>query len=146
MSYLRRLKLKWSDLTTIKKQAGLSDGRDCDAKQRQLSAIIILSGVNCLFLGDLFRLPFADIRKRQAAFFLNIFAWVFTTVIVIVGAWPVFWVREQRGLGLQQRRRENGGPVASRLTGRLIPAPFQPTASRGNVDENVNILAKDAIG
>ena len=104
MSYLRGLKLKWSDLTTIKKQAGLSDGRDCDAKQRQLSAIIILSGVN--------------------SFFLNIFAWVFTTVIVVVGAWPVFWVREQRGLGLQQRRRENGGPVASRLTGRLIPVPF----------------------
>ena len=33
----------------------------------------------------LFRLPFANDRKRQAAFFLNIFAWVFTTVTVIVG-------------------------------------------------------------
>ena len=39
----------------------------------------------------LFRLPFANDRKRQAAFFLNIFAWVLTTVAVIVGAWPPFW-------------------------------------------------------
>ena len=37
--------------------------------------------------------------QEAGGFLLNIFAWVFTAVAAVVGAWQAFWVREQRGLG-----------------------------------------------
>ena len=53
----------------------------------------------------LFRLPFANDRKRQAAFFLNIFAWVLTTVAVIASMAAIL-VHEQRELGLYVLEKE----------------------------------------